>query len=118
MELRGYPEVQAFSMNLDGLFATIAFVAGIEERVLESPCRIFHLEHESGSGWTPEGEDKLRRRVDAGGIPWVDARMVSELAAYMTSLGRPMILNDSSWGFGQHDLPEQAVRDYQSSEIG
>src|SRR5215468_5637762 len=88
MELRGYPEVQAFSMNLDGLFGTIAFFAGIEERVLESPCRIFHLEHESGSGWTPEGEDKLRRRVDAGGIPWVDARMVPELAAYMASLGR------------------------------
>ena len=118
MDLRGYPEVQAFSMNLDGLFGTIAFFAGIKERVLESPCRIFHLEHESGSGWTPEGEDKLRRRVDAGGIPWVDARMVPELAAYMASLGRPMILNDSSWGFGQHDLPEQAVRDHQSSEAG
>jgi hypothetical protein len=117
IELRGYPEVQAFSMNLDGLFGVIAFFAGIEERVLGSPFQIFHLEHESGSGWTPEGEDKLRRRVDARGIPWVDARVVMELAAYMSSLDRPMILNDSSWGFGQHDLPEQAaqaVRDQRS----
>ena len=118
MDLRGYPEVQAFSMNLDGLFATIAFFSGIDERALEPPCQIFHLEHEAGSGWTPEGADKLRRRVDARGIPWVDARLVPELAAYMASLGRPMILNDSSWGFGQHDLAEQKVGEYQSSEAG
>ena len=110
MDLRGYPEVQAFSMNLDGLFGIIAFFVGIEERVLGSPFQIFHLEHESGSGWTPEGEDKLRRRVDARGIPWVDARVVMELAAYMSSLDRPMILNDSSWGFGLHELPEQTVQ--------
>src|SRR5262249_3481714 len=110
IDLRGYPEVQAFSMNLDGLFGIIAFFAGIEERVLGAPLQIFHLEHESGSGWTPEGEDKLRRRVDARGIPWVDARVVMELAAYMSSLDRPMILNDSSWGFGLHELREQTVQ--------
>jgi hypothetical protein len=110
MDLRGYPEVQAFSMNLDGLFGIVAFFAGIEERVLGAPVQMFHLEHESGSGWTPEGEDQLRRRVNSRGIPWVDARMVMELATYMSSLDRPMILNDSSWGFGLHDLPEQTVQ--------
>ena len=110
IDLRGYPEVQAFSMNLDGLLGIIAFFAGIEERVLGAPLQIFHLEHESGSGWTPEGEDKLRRRVDARGIPWVDARVVMELAAYMSSLDRPMILNDSSWGSGLHELREQTVQ--------
>jgi hypothetical protein len=112
--LRGYPEVHAFSMNLDGLFSTIAFFAGIQERVLESPYAIYHLEHESGSGWTPEGEDKLRRRLDATGVPWIDARVVSELAAYMALLGRPMIFNDSAWGFGDRVLPEVSVPDFES----
>jgi len=110
INLRGYPEIQAFSMSIDGMLGTIAFFAGIQERVLDSPCQIYHLEHERGSGWTPEGEDKLRQRVNERGIPWVDARIVSELAAYMAFLDRPMILNDSGWGFGLHELPEQALQ--------
>jgi hypothetical protein len=109
IDLRGYPEVHAYSMNLDGLFSTLAFYAGVEERALELPCCIYHLEHESGSGWTPEGEDTLRSRLEAKGIPWIDSRRVSELSAYMAHLGRPMIFNDASWGFGDHILPEVSL---------
>ena len=57
--LQGYPEFQMFSMNIDGLFSSIAYYAGIRERSLESPCHIFHLEHEKGSGWTPEGDERV-----------------------------------------------------------
>lgn len=109
IDLRGYPEIQAYSMNLDGLFSTLAFYAGVEERALKAP--IYHLEHESGSGWTPEGEEKLRRRLDAKGIPWIDSRRVSELSAYMAHLGRPMIFNNASWGFGDDVLPEVSLPD-------
>ena len=52
-ELRGYPEFETFSMNIDGLFSYIADAAGITEQVFAMP--IYHLEHEVGSGWSPEG---------------------------------------------------------------
>src|SRR5262249_36523832 len=52
--LRGYPEFETFSMNIDGLLSCAAHAAGIAEQVLDMP--IYHLEHEKGSGWSPEGE--------------------------------------------------------------
>src|SRR5262249_25324916 len=58
--LRGYPEFETFSMNIDGLFSYIADAAGIREEMLPYP--IYHLEHEKGSGWSPEGEALLRQR--------------------------------------------------------
>jgi hypothetical protein len=107
--LLGYPEFQMFSMNIDGLFSSIAYYAGIRERALESPCHIYHLEHEKGSGWTPEGDELLRRRIAERGITWLDARDVFVWSTYMHWLRRPMIFNMSSWGFGDVELEESIV---------
>ena len=105
-ELRGYPEFQTFSMNIDALFSSVACYAGIRERVLDSPCHIYHLEHEVGSGWSPEGEALLRRRIAERGITWLDSRDVYLWSAYMHWLNRPMIFNTSDWGFATHPLPD------------
>jgi FkbM family methyltransferase len=104
-ELRGYPEFETFSMNIDGLFSYVADAAGIKEVVLE--MEIYHLEHEVGSGWSPEGEALLRKRIAERGITWLDASTVYIWAAYMKWLGRPMIFNGSGWGFAAHTLPER-----------
>jgi hypothetical protein len=103
-ELRGYPEFETFSMNIDGLFSYIAAAAGIKEQLLEVP--IYHLEHEVGSGWSPEGEALLRRRIAERGITWLHASTVYIWAAYMNWLGRPMIFNRSNWGMADSSLPE------------
>lgn len=108
-ELRGYPEFQSYSMNIDGLFGTIAHYAGIREHALDMPCCIFHLEHDTGSGWTPEGEQRLRQRIAERGITWIDAKTVFAWGAYMEWLQRPMIFNSSSWGFADEALPETSV---------
>jgi hypothetical protein len=105
--LRGYPEFQTFSMNLDGLFSYIATAAGVEEHVFDAP--IYHLEHEVGSGWSPEGESKLNRRIAERGITWVDWPTVFVWAAYMRWLRAPIVFNQSSWGFGDETLPERIV---------
>jgi hypothetical protein len=107
--LLGYPEFQMFSMNIDGLFSSIAYYAGIRERPLESPCHIYHLEHEKGSGWTPEGDELLRRRIAERGITWLDAKDVFVWSTYMHWLRRPMIFNMSGWGFGDVELEEWIV---------
>ena len=109
-ELRGYPEFQTFSMNIDGLFSNVAYYAGIRERALESPLHVFHLEHEVGSGWTPEGEAVLRRRIEERRITWLDSRDVFLWSAYMHWLNRPMIFNTSDWGLGALKLEETVVQ--------
>ena len=105
--LRGYPEFQTFSMNLDGLLSYIATAAGVEEHVFDAP--IYHLEHEVGSGWSPEGESALQRRIAERGITWVDWPTVYVWAAYMRWLRAPLVFNQSSWGFGDETLPERVV---------
>jgi hypothetical protein len=106
-ELRGYPEFETFSMNIDGLFSYVADAAGIKERRLAVP--IYHLEHEVGSGWSPEGEALLRRRIAERGITWLDATTVYIWAAYMRWLSRPMIFNGSLWGMATLELAEHEV---------
>jgi hypothetical protein len=105
-ELRGYPEFQTFSMNIDALLSCAAHYAGVRECVLESPLHIYHIEHERGSGWTPEGEGTLRRRIAERGVTWLDSRDVFLWAAYMHWLNRPMIFNPSDWGLGTPQLEE------------
>ena len=104
-ELRGYPELETFSMNIDGLFSYIADAAGIREEALSMP--IYHLEHEVGSGWSPEGEALLRDRIAQRGITWIDAATVYVWAAYMRWLQRPMIFNGSDWGLVNAPLVER-----------
>lgn len=80
--------------------------SGIREEVLDDACRIYHLEHEKGSGWTPEGEQALRARIAASGISWVEWTTVVVWASYMQWLGRPLVFNLENWGFRDADLPE------------
>jgi hypothetical protein len=104
-ELRGYPEFETFSMNIDGLFSYITDAAGVKEQALAMP--IYHLEHEVGSGWSPEGEALLRRRIAERGITWLDASTVYIWAAYMRWLQRPMMFNGPDWGMGKAHVMEQ-----------
>jgi hypothetical protein len=106
-ELRGYPEFETFSMNIDGLLSYMADAAGIKEQILAED--IYHLEHEVGSGWSPEGEAILRRRIAERGITWLDASTVYIWAAYMNWLRRPMIFNGSDWGFANDSLVEHEI---------
>jgi hypothetical protein len=74
------------------------------------PLCIYHLEHEKGSGWTPEGEAQLRKRIDESGITWLDAGTVHIWTTYMQWLRRPMIFNGPDWGFGDTVLPEKTLQ--------
>jgi hypothetical protein len=105
-ELRGFAEFAMYSMNIDGLFESVAHAAGLQEIALEMPLCIYHLEHEKGSGWSPEGEALLKQRIADSGITWLEANTVHIWSAYMHWLRRPMVFNGSDWGFGGESLPE------------
>jgi hypothetical protein len=104
--LKGYPELQMFSMSLDGLLEVLAHAAGIREHEFEMPLCIYHLEHEKGSGWTPEGEAQLRKRIAESGITWLDSSTVHIWSTYMQWLHRPMMFNGDEWGLGDVTLTE------------
>jgi hypothetical protein len=107
-ELRGYPELQIFSFNLDSVLCHAAHHAGARENVLPEPMRIYHMEHSTGSGWTPEGEDTLFESLAARGIPWLDHDGLLDWAAEMNRYEAPMIFNGESWGLAGEDVLETA----------
>ena len=107
-DLRGYPEMDLFSMNLDSLFCFAAHYGGAREEMLSDPMRIYHIEHGAGSGWTPEGQAKLFERIAAKGLSFIANEEI--LAAQMRRLGAPMIFNHEDWGMAAFELKETIVR--------
>jgi hypothetical protein len=101
---RAYPELQRFSMHIDGLFVYQAHYARIRERFLPYP--IFHIEH--GAGFRPDTSsvreldqrlerDRIRRITDTEFLEWV---------VEMRSTSSPLAFNDDNWGFGSEPLTE------------
>jgi hypothetical protein len=109
-DLRGYAEMDLFSMNLDSLFCFAAHHGGACEEMLSDPMRIYHIEHGSGSGWTPEGQAKLFERIAAKGLSFLSNEEVLAMAAQMRQLGAPMIFNHEDWGLSAFTLKETVVR--------
>ncbi len=110
MDLRAYPELDLFSMNIDSIFCWMAHHGGAREEILQDPMRIYHIEHGSGSGWTPEGEKALFDRIAAKGLSWVDYREVVDWACIMNRYDAPMIFNRADWGFANDELKETEPR--------
>ena len=106
--LRGYPELEMFSMHLDSFTCHAAQSAGISELVLADPMRIYHIEHSTGSGWTPEGQAKLYKRVQAKGVPIIEFHQLLAWARQMAKNG-PLIENGVQWGLAQEELPETVL---------
>ncbi len=71
MDLRGYPEFDMFSMNIDSMLCFAAHHGNVLEEMLKDPMRIYHIEHGIGSGWTPEGSEKglFERVCGQGAFP-------------------------------------------------
>jgi hypothetical protein len=108
-ELRGYPEFDMFSFNIDSLLCYAAHHAGAREEVLPEPMRIYHIEHGLGSGWTPEGQAKLFDRLRAKGIEWVEHEDIMAWGAQMRRLNSPFIFNRENWGLADVELEETSV---------
>ncbi len=105
-DMRGYAEVDIFSMHLDSLLCCAAHHAGIREQVLPEPMRIYHIEHGIGSGWTPEGQVHLYARLAQKGIQSVSYEDLAWSFGQMRSLHAPVIFNLDDWGLARTELSE------------
>lgn len=108
--VRGYPELEMFSMHLDALLCYLAHYAGLEERVLPDPMRLYHIEH--GSGWTPEidRDQSLEQRLDTLGVPQISRQQLRAWILEMAERRQPLVFNDENWGLATEDLPEIEIR--------
>lgn len=107
--IRGYPEWPMYSFHLDSLAMIQAYAAGVEMVNLDPPRVIYHLEHGTGSGWTPEGARRLFGRLDAAGVPHLTGTDYDRLARSVMRQGPGFHpFNDAEWGLASADL--QVVR--------
>ena len=109
--IRGYPEFEAFSFNIDSIGMLAAHYGGYEEVSLLPPCVCFHIEHGIGSGWTPEGEKKLFNRLRDAGILNPEWPVLTPLVDEMREKSRALEFNHAHWGMVEFELPEQALGD-------
>ena len=107
--ITGYAEFEAFAFNIDSFGLLAAHYAGFEEVALLPPCVCFHIEHSLGSGWTPEGEEKLFARLEKKKILNPDWEVLHPLVEAMRLGELPTEVNGSSWGLADFDLPEQPL---------
>jgi hypothetical protein len=100
--LRGYPQWQLFSWWIDSSLLYQAYYNGLSVQELDSDAVVFHIEHDYGSGWTPEGSGTLWARLDEKRIPYIRyeqaMQVIRELQAN-AEIGRFTVYNDLDWGF-------------------
>ena len=109
--IRGYPEFEAFSFNIDSMGLVAAHYAGYHEVSLLPPCVCFHIEHSLGSGWTPEGERKLFHRLRQANILNPEWPVLMPLVEQMRNERRALEFNHAGWGLAEFDLPEHRLGD-------
>ncbi len=115
LDLRGYGEFPIWPMHIDSLFCYAAHHAGVREVILREPLRIFHIEHRSGAGWTPEGEQELNERIKSKGVGRIQNDDVVKWIDQMRRFNAPVIFTQQNWGLADVDLPETTVGSGNSS---
>ena len=70
-QLEGYWEFDGFSMHIDSLLLYKAAACGMTESVFEEPSAIYHIEHQPGSGFTPEASGVMYERIRKKGLPYI-----------------------------------------------
>ena len=104
--LRGYAEYEMYSFHLDSVFCHAAVAAGLKEVILNGPRKIFHLEHESGSGYTPEDQQMLWQRLQRAQIPRMSDGELWDIVRALRSRRRDVVFAPETWGLGDSALPE------------
>ena len=110
LRVRGYPEWPMYSWHIDSVFMCLAAASGVRQVALPLQYRIYHIEHDAGSGWMPEAEEQLFARLRARNIPYLTLEELKEWGRRCARHGSPCFVNQEDWGFGDLNLPERVIR--------
>lgn len=108
-ELRGYPEWNIFSWAIDAVFLFQAHFNGIPIIKAPDDAVHYHIEHDHGSGWSPEGAASLWQRLQQTNTPYLDSEdfkaIVYDLEDH-SDRGEFAVYCRLGWGFIEDALPE------------
>lgn len=104
--VRGYAELQMYSMHLDSLLMYTAHWSGVRERVL--PYRVYHLEHDGGFKPDPAGSHRLNADLEQRQIQQVTNEQLFTWIIAMARSKLPLSLNRDDWGFANERFVESA----------
>ncbi len=102
--VRGYPELELFSMHLDSLLLYEAHYSGLQERRLAG--RLYHLEHASGFRPDSPAVRELNARLEVAAIPQISIEQFQDWVRTMFRRQAPIVFNGSDWGFETEVLAE------------
>jgi hypothetical protein len=99
-----------YSWHLDSIIVYQANRNGITEMYLGNGAPVYHIEHEPGSGFTPESSDKLFARLEARGVPYLDWKkdvepIIEEMDRDRAG-GLKVRYNREEWGYADVDLQD------------
>jgi hypothetical protein len=100
--ISGYAEFEMYSFHLDSVGLVAAHLSGFRESWLPPPAVCFHIEHATGSGFTPGNESALFKRIDRLGIGWLDWNVIEHFLDEMSET-RAIDFNTEAWGL--RDIP-------------
>ncbi len=107
--IRGYPDFEAYSFNIDSMGLIMAHYHGLQETSLLAPCVCFHIEHALGSGWTPEGAQKLFNRLSEKRILNPEWYLFLDWFAQMRKERKAIPFNRDDWGLKNYYLEEREL---------
>jgi hypothetical protein len=108
-KLKGYPEWNMYSWHLDSILLYQARHHGIKARPLPTHMPIFHIEHDLGSGYSPEGAHLLFDRLESKGISFLSNTDLSKLGAQLKKSKAKVTYNDDNWGMADYIFEEVYV---------
>jgi hypothetical protein len=101
-KIRGYAELDLYSIHVDTLGLIAAASMGYRQHIFPREACTYHLDHEQGwSAMTPV--DKIRFLVERPGL---DYGLVVEAGLLALQRKEPLPLNSANWGFADQEFAE------------
>lgn len=109
--LRGYVEWPIYSFHIDSILMYQGILGPLKQKNFGSKKPIYHIEHQIGSGYTPEGVNHLFDRLDQAGIPYLSDEDLFDIAidAYQHKENEVLQFQEEDWGLNNHQLPEYTI---------
>lgn len=110
--LRGYPELQMYSLHIDSMLCCMAYEAGLREVILPNRMRIYHMDHAPGIA----SERRFKEIMDITGVPILLWPQVRAWMKRMHDEETPIIFNDDEWGLATDVLTEHVLHRRKGSD--
>jgi len=103
--IRGYVELDLYSLHVDTLGLVSATALGFRQHVYPVDACTYHIDHPTGwSAMTPF--EKLQFVEER---PAIDFSLLREVGIHALQNGEPVLLNDEDWGHSERDFDEFTI---------